>query len=270
MNILMPMAGAGKRFADAGYPQLKPLILTTERRDGKRYPMVVCAMHDVPESTGTADKRIFIIRTDYVCDIRPELLKYYPDAEIIGVGYLTEGQACTCLLAKDMINNNDPLFIAGCDNGMVWDKERFDAACSDSDVLVFTYRHDDSVLVNPNAYGWVRTEEDSDTVTGVSVKKPISDNPLNDHAVVASFWFRRGCDFVRCAEEMIEANDRVNNEFYVDKVIDYCVKAGLNTKVFEIDRYIGWGTPADYERYENTIAYWNGFTHSKAFLPKYL
>ena len=263
MNILMPMAGAGKRFSDAGYSIPKPLIPTTERRDGKKYPMVVCAMRDVVIDQQDP-KLTFIIRTDYDEDIRPGILEYYPDASFIGVDHLTEGQACTCLLARDIIDNDEPLLIAGCDCCMVYEAERFINAQKDADVLVFTYRNNDAVLINPNAYGWMKT--DGDTITDVSVKKPISDNPMNDHAVAASFWFRRGSDFVKSADEMIAANDRINNEFYVDQVIAYCLKNGLNTKVFEIDRYIGLGTPEDYERYEKTIEYWRGFTGSSAFL----
>lgn len=268
MNILMPMAGAGKRFADAGYPLLKPLIPTTERRDGKKRPMVVCAMADVMECADSESRKIFVIRTDQDTDIHPVISEYFPDAVFIGVDHLTEGQACTCLLGKKYIDNDQPLFIAGCDNGMVFDRADFRKASGSADVLVFTYRHHDSVLKNPNAYGWVMTEGDTDKVTGVSVKKPISDDPMNDHAVVASFWFRRGHDFVRCAEEMIAADDRVNGEFYVDKVISYCVKNGLDTRVFEISKYIGWGTPEDYENYEKTIEYWRKFTDSAAFLAQ--
>ena len=268
MNILMPMAGAGKRFADAGYAELKPLIPTTERRDGRQYPMAVCAMRDALLCADEAVSLIFVIRTDHEGDIRPVLLQHYPDAAIVGVDHLTEGQACTCLLARSSINNDEPLLIIGCDNGMVFQKEAFDAASAEADVLVFTYRHHEAVLKNPSAYGWVKVKDGTDIVTDVSVKRAISDHPMEDHAIVATFWFRRGSDFVRCAEEMIAADDRVNGEFYVDQVIRYCVKNGLDTRAFEIERYIGWGTPEDYENYENTLRYWRGFTHCAAFLPK--
>ena len=264
----MPMAGEGKRFAEAGYPMLKPLIPTTERRDGKKRPMVVCAMNDVPECVEAENRKIFVIRTDHDTDIHPVISEYFPEAVFIGVDHLTEGQACTCLLAKEYIDNEQPLFIAGCDNGMVFDEADFRKASDSAEVLVFTYRNHDSVLKNPSAYGWIITDGESDRAAGVSVKKAISDNPVNDHAVVASFWFRRGHDFVRCAEEMISANDRVNGEFYVDKVIDYCIKNGLNTRVFEINKYLGWGTPEDYENYEKTIEYWRGFTAGTVFLAQ--
>lgn len=266
MNILIPMAGAGKRFSDAGYTISKPLIPTTYRKDGKKYPMVVCAVKDITDLAGNGDV-VFINRTDDPCNIPEELKKHIPDSRFVGVDHLTEGQACTCLLAKDLINNDTPLFIGGCDNGMEADSAKFRALTESADVLIFTYRNHDCVLRNPNAYGWVYTDEDGNA-TGVSVKKAISENPMNDHAIVASFWFKKGSYFVENAEKMIAENDRINNEFYADKVMEYCIASGLKVSVFEVDRYIGWGTPEDYECYENTLAYWREFINSSAFLPK--
>ena len=247
------------------FSHLPITLSSTERRDGKRYPMVVCAMYDVLACTGAAHP-VFVLQTDIAGYITAVLRENYPDAAFIGVDHLTEGQACTCLLAKEFIDNDEPLFIAGCDNGMVCDHKEFSDMMQKAEVMVFTYRHNEAVLEDPNAYGWVFTE--GTKITGVSVKKAISDTPMEDHAIVASFWFRHGSDFVRCAEEMIAANDRINGEFYVDKVIDYCVRAGLDTRVFELEKYLGWGTPLDYENYENTIRYWRTFTSSKRFLPK--
>lgn len=267
MNVLIPMAGAGKRFSDAGYAVSKPLIPTTSRYDGTPKPMVVCAVDDIIALTGKPDRLIFVDRTDQPSHIRDSIRSYLPTAEFIGVDHLTEGQACTCLLAKSLINNDQPLFIGGCDNGMAADKELFERLMGCSDVLVFTYRHNDCVLKAPNAYGWVIADENG-IVKDVSVKKAISDDPMNDHAIVASFAFKKGSDFVECAEQMIAADDRVNNEFYVDKVIHYCVKNGLRVRVFEISRYIGWGTPDDYENYEKTLKYWSEFTSGEMFLPE--
>lgn len=260
------MAGAGKRFSDAGYTVSKPLIPVTDRDDGKKYPMAVCAVRDIQKLVDS-DKLIFVVRSDMEEDTRDRILEYYPDARFITVDRLTEGQACTCLLARDMIDNDEPLFIGGCDNGAAADREALSRVFGSCDAVIFTYRHNDCVLDKPDAYGWVITDDENKAL-GVSVKKAISDDPMNDHAIVASFLFKRGSDFVRCAERMIAADDRVNGEFYVDSVMQYCIDEGLDVRVFEIDRYIGWGTPADYENYEKTIEYWEGFVKSSAFLPE--
>ncbi len=263
MNILIPMAGAGSRFVQEGYKIHKPAIPTIDRRSGKEIPMVVAATLDLPsanyDSCQKTNNIIYVDRDFHQKDgVESEIKKFIPQAKFITINYLTEGQASTCLLAKELIDNDEELLIAGCDNGMVFDEKKFATMRKSSDVLVFTYRNNEAVLENPAAYGWIGVDAEN-KVTKVSVKKPISDNPLKDHAIVATFWFKKGCDFVRATKKMIAQNDRINGEFYVDLVIKYCVELGLETKAFEIDRYIGWGTPKDYENYQKTFKYWEGF-----------
>ena len=269
MNIIVPMAGAGQRFADEGYKISKPAIPTIDRRTGKELPMVVCATKDLPGVDEDGRNVIYIDRTFHKEDgVESIIQEYYPQAAFITVDKLTEGQACTCLLAKDKINNEESLLIAGCDNGMVMDLDKFNRMATECDVLAFTYRHNQAVLVKPDAYGWMIVNNEADCkISGVSIKKAISDTPMEDHAIVATFWFKHGSDFVKAAEKMIAENDRVNNEFYVDQVMKHCLDLGLDTRVFEIDRYIGWGTPKDYEEYQQTIQYWKEYTHSEGFIP---
>ena len=194
-----------------------------------------------------------------------KILEIYPKASFITLDNLTDGQARTCLYAKEIINTGEELLIAGCDNGMLFSESTFAQEKLKADVLVFTYRNNEGVLKNPNAHGWVRVDG-SNRITGLSIKKSISDNPINDHAIVATFWFRCGKIFVKAAEEMIAANDKVNGEFYVDQAVAYILSAGYLVKVFEIDRYIGWGTPEDYELYQNTYIYWRDFRKSEHYL----
>ncbi len=143
------------------------------------------------------------------------------------------------------------------DNGMDVDRDAFARLAQKADALVFTFRGNEAVLVKPTAYGWLRTE--GERVVDVSIKVPISDAPMNDHAVVGTFWFRRGADFIRAADRMIAENDRINGEFYVDQVFRHMIAAGLDIRVVEVSRYVCWGTPADYEAYERTLAYWQSF-----------
>jgi hypothetical protein len=89
---------------------------------------------------------------------------------------------------------------------------------------------------------------------------------MNDHAVVAAFWFRQGSIFINAAEEMIAAGDRINHEFYIDQAIRYTLNKAYRVKVFEIDRYIGWGTPEDYEQYTRAYLYWKEFYQSDKYL----
>lgn len=230
MNILIPMAGESCRFAEAGYALSKPAIPTYDKRTGDKLPMVVCATLDLPGVKDGGSNVIYVDR-DFHKDNGTEkaILNFFPEAKFITTDYLTEGQACTCMLAEEYINNDEELLIAGCDNGMELNIDKFNTYRNEADVLVFTYRHNEVVLANPNAYGWMRVDC-NDNIIGTSIKKAISDTPMSDHAVVATFWFKKGKIFVDAAQRMIEKDDRINNEFYVDQAIKYVLGGDLERK----------------------------------------
>lgn len=252
MNILIPMAGAGSRFKKEGYKNSKPLILVNEN------PMVVEATNHLPKG----DKYIYICMSNNIENDHVDKLikKHYPDSQFIVVKKLTDGQASTCLLAKDEINNNEELIIGACDNGMIWDTKKFLFEKKDADCLVWTFRNNVTVKNNPKAYGWVELNYKKEAKR-VSVKSPISNNPTSDHAIVGTFWFKKGKYFVDAAEKMINKNRRINNEFYVDECINEIIQSGLKAKVFEVDKYICWGTPNDLKIYE----YWQQFHKTQNF-----
>ncbi len=258
-KILIPMAGAGQRFADAGYKVHKPAIMTIDRQTGEEKPMVVCATKDLPGVADDGSNVIYVDRTFHKTDgVEAAIMQYYPKASFITIDHLTQGQACTCMLAEDMLNPEEPLLIAGCDNGMDIDKKAFEALTKECDCIVFTYRHNEAVLANPNAYGWMITDENGN-ITGTSIKKAISDTPMEDPAVVATFWFKEAKVFLDATKKMIAENDRINNEFYVDQTVKHVLDLGYKAKIFDIDRYVGWGTPADYEGYQKTYQYFKEF-----------
>ena len=263
--ILIPMAGAGQRFADAGYKVHKPAIMTVDRKTGQEKPMVVCATADLPDVAADGSNVIYVDRTFHKTDgVEDAIRAYYPKADFITVDHLTEGQACTCMLAENKLNPEEPLLIAGCDNGMDIDRAAFDKLTEECDCIVFTYRHNEAVLANPNAYGWMIADENGN-ITGTSIKKAISDTPMEDPAVVATFWFRKAKVFIEATKKMIAENDRINGEFYVDQVAKHVLDLGYRAKIFDIERYVGWGTPADYEGYQKTWRYFEEFIcHGKS------
>lgn len=266
MNILIPMAGEGQRFKDEGYKYSKPVIPTYSKSTGELLPMVVCATQDLPYVKELGSNVIYVDRDFHKDNGDEEIIKnYYPNSSFLTIDHLTEGQACTCMLAKDYIDNDEELLIAGCDNGMEYSLSKFDEYRKKADVLVFTYRNNEAVLEKPAAYGWMIADED-DRITDISIKKAISDIPMKDHCVVATFWFKQGSIFVQATNRMIEQNDRINNEFYVDQAIKHVIELGYTARVFEIDRYIGWGTPKDYEIYQKTFEYWRGFYENQRII----
>lgn len=265
MKILIPMAGDGKRFQDAGYKSNKAVLPMIYRKTGESCPMVVCSTLDLPGINGDGSNIAFVMRDFHrEIGIDTEIRKWYPKATFFSVKDLTEGQACTCLLAREFIDSGE-LLIAACDNGIEYDLQAFEKLKKENDAIVFTDRHNERVSEHPDAFGWAYVDS-RNKITGVSVKKHISDSPENDHAFVATFWFRSGDIFVRAAEKMIQENDRINNEFYVDQVIKHVVDLGYSASVFEVERFLNYGTPEDYENYGKMIEHFRTFIQSKYFM----
>jgi len=253
LTVLIPMAGEGSRFALEGYEVPKPLI------DVSGEPMIMKAIKSLP----AAKNYIFICRKEHIIKYKLNdiLNEISPKVNIIDIDFLTDGQASTCLLAEDYIHPEAQLIIGACDNGMSWDKSKMETIISNKsiDALVWTFRNNVTVKRNPKMYGWVNTIAD-DIIKNVSCKIPISGNPVRDHAIVGTFWFRRAKDFFDNTKEMIAENRKINNEFYVDEVINQFIKNDYKIKIFEILHYLCWGTPNDLKLFK----YWESF-----FLEEY-
>jgi len=238
---LIPMAGEGQRFINSGYKTPKPLI------DIDGVPMVVHAAKSLPK----ADKWIFICRKQHIAEKNIDyiLTNYFPNAIVLSVDYLTNGQASTCLLAREYLEFDDQLTIGACDNSMVYDKDKFGESMRDNDALIWTFRNNHTVLQCPEMYGWVNINE-SGKATGVSCKIPISNNPLNDHAIVGAFSFKKAELFFKYTDKMMKKNRKINNEFYLDIVLDELIIDKYNVHPFEVSKYTCWGTPEDLEKYK--------------------
>lgn len=246
---LIPMAGEGRRFLEAGYPVPKPLIPV----DG--VPMVVRAVECAPPG----ERWVLVCREEHLTrhGLVEELRRRWPQCRIIPVAATTEGQACTCLLAEPVIPADQPLFIGACDNGMLWDAARFQQMVSGAcfDALIWTFQRHVGVRRHPRMYSYVEVDADGVTARRVSMKTPISDTPQHDHAVVGAFWFRRAGDFFNAARQLMACQDRTRGEFYVDACLNELIRAGKRVGVFLIDHYLGWGTPDDLNTYE----YWDRY-----------
>ncbi len=249
LQIVVPAAGEGRRFAEAGYEVPKPLVLAAG------LPMVVRAVRDLPP----ADRVVFVIRAEHVRDFRidRQLRRHFPECRLVAVEGLTEGQACTVRLAADELEPDWPVIVAACDNTHVYDRAKLAERMGDAATacLVWTYRGDTRVLAAPEQHGWVRV--DGDRVLEVSCKKPISGSPLSDHAVSGFFSFRAAREMIEAIDRLVAADLRASDEFYLDTVPNLLVAEGAGVRVFEVEKYIGWGTPrdlADFEKWERYFA----------------
>ncbi len=241
---VMPLAGEGRRFIQAGFEIPKPLILI----DGA--PMIIRASASAPG----AARWVYLCRAEHLAQgaLASALQQAHPDAQIVPINRPTDGQACTCLLAEPYAPPDQPLFIGACDNEMLWDAARLQSRIENPqiDALIWTFSHHAGVRRHPQMYSYV--EVDGARARRVSMKQALSDRPDRDHAVVGAFWFREARLFFDAARQLIARNARTHGEFYVDRCLDELIRAGKRVEVFPIDHYVGWGTPDEL----NTYGYW--------------
>jgi molybdopterin-guanine dinucleotide biosynthesis protein A len=263
MITIIPMAGLGSRFSNDGYLLPKPLIPVS----GK--PMITQVIRDLPAS----DKHTFIVRQEHVDTFAIDTLikATLPSATILPINYTTDGQATTCMLGLDRVSDEEEVFISACDNSFLYNEAAFNALRGNPsvDCIVWTFTKDPLLTAKPEAWGWIKLGADGKTIEDMSVKVPVSDDPFHDHAVVATFWFRRAGDFKAAYAAMVAADYRTNNEFYVDNFPIFMNQLGKKSVIFPVDLYVGWGKPADlhlYDKHEydhtvdrETDPRWNAF-----------
>jgi len=227
LNVLIPMAGAGSRFEAAGYTFPKPLI------EVRGKPMIQV----VVENLNCESPHTFLVqqqhREKYNLDTLLNIIS--PDCNIIEVNGVTEGAACTTLLSKDIINNDNPLLVANSDQYVDWNTSEFlykmQEQDADAGILTFESTHP--------KWSFVKIDEDGNVIE-VAEK-----NPISNIATVGIYYWKRGSDYVKYAEKMIEKNIRHNNEFYVCPVFNEAIKDGKKIKTFDIKNMWGLGTPED-------------------------
>jgi len=230
ITILIPMAGAGSRFSDAGYKLPKPLIKVDEK------PMIQIVVENLPKG-----HHIFLVQKEHEekHNIKYLLRLLDPNCEIIIVEGLTDGAACTALLAKDLINNDKPLLIANSDQFLEWNDEEFMYAMEeekiDGGIVTFT--------ATDQKWSYAKIDEKG-VVTEVAEK-----NPISNIATVGVYYWKKGSDFVKYAEQMISLGIKTQGEFYICPVYNEAIQDGKKITTYQVEKMWGLGTPEDLEKF---------------------
>ena len=298
VNIVIPMAGRGSRFANEGYVQPKPLIdvggkvsrawlfsdfLADADDNGRgsamRYniglspakltycnclffapsrsfdlmltmllrpfskKMIERVLDNVDSNLIDAEFILLVLKEQQVeNDLISQLRPLKARMKFVIVNEVTEGAACTALLAKEHINNDFPLLIANSDQYVLWDVNAFwsDRIVAkeegiDGDILCF------HVPLESNDKKWsYASVGDDGYLVNLKEKEVISEN-----ATVGLYYWAKGLDFVESAEAMIDADDRVNGEFYVAPAYNYGVKKDRKYTLSFCAKMYGLGVPHD-------------------------
>lgn len=231
MNVLIPMAGAGSRFAQAGYTFPKPLIEV----NGK--PMIQV----VVENLNVEAHFIYLVQKEHYekYNLKQLLNLITPGCDIVQVDGITDGAARTTLLAKELINNDEPLLMANSDQFVEWNSNEvlyaFTADEVDGGIVTFKATHP--------KWSFAKIGDDG-FISEVAEKNPISDN-----ATVGIYYWKKGSDYVKYAEQMIEKNIRTNGEFYTCPTFNEAIADGKKIRNKQIDKMWGLGTPEDLHYY---------------------
>lgn len=231
MNVLIPMAGAGSRFSQAGYTFPKPLV------EVHGVPMI----QKVVENLNVDARYVFVVQSEHYekYNLGQLLSLVSPGCEVVQVSTLTEGAACTALLAKQFIDSEEPLLVANSDQLLEWNSNEclysFSNDNVDGGILVFEATHPKWSFVKLDSSGFV---------TQVAEK-----NPISNVATTGVYYWAKGSDFVRYAEQMVANNTRTNNEFYIAPVYNEALKDNKKVKVKYVEKMWGVGTPEDLQYY---------------------
>lgn len=239
LNIVIPMAGRGSRFQEVGYKDPKPLIKIL----GK--PMIQVVVENLLPDI---DHRfIFVCQNKHIQEYN--LIKFLKslakNVEIIGIDGVTDGQACTVLKAKEIINCDEPLMTANSDQFIDININAYlgEIEVRKLDGMIMTMK------ANDPKWSFAQTD-DVGMVVRTAEKEVISTD-----ATVGIYNFKKGSDFVRSAEHLIESDIRVNGEFYISPCYNNLVQEGKKIGIYNIgaeyDGMYGLGTPYDLNYFLN-------------------
>ena len=237
INIVIPMAGLGSRFVNAGYTLPKPLI------DVCGMPMIKVVVDNLKPKE--EHRFIFICQNEHIrrYGIDSFLRSLDSNVEIVGIDGLTEGQLCTVLKAKSFFNDNSPVLTANSDQYIDFDINNFLESATSYDGYIMTMKSDDPK--------WSYAKVDGRGMVIETAEK----NVISDEATVGIFYFSSGAELVSCGETMIADGIRVNNEFYTCPVYNYMIKKGAKVGIYNIGReydgMYGLGIPSDLEFFLN-------------------
>lgn len=238
MNVVIPMAGLGARFEKTHPNQLKPLI------DVLGKPMIQRVIENINDI-----KNLHFIIITLKCigedNIFKNILnKLNINYSLILIEKVTNGPAETCLLAKTIINNDDPLMIINCDQVIADLNIKYllsFAKLNQADGILGVFHS------NSKKNSYIKLGEDL-TIQEIKEKIVISNIATNG----LHFW-AKGKDFVSSSEEMILKDDRYSNEFYVAPSYNYMIKNGKKILPYYYNLHFPIGTPEDLEYFKNNV-----------------
>ena len=249
---LIPMSGEGKRFKEYGYRVTKPLIEINKK------PMLINTCMTFPK---TKNWNFVINNKDNLNNRISKMINEIDyQSKIITVNKITQGPAASCYLAKELIKQNEPLFISSCDYLTIFNEKKFKQLIQKKNIdgVIWTYKLNDIIVKSFENFGYCKVDKNN-FVKKVVEKKTISNKPYNDQMLIGSFWFKKAKYFFNNFEKAVKVKNLLNNEYYVGNNINLLLNKKMKFIIFEIDQWITLNDPFELKVYE----YWKTMFENK-------
>jgi NDP-sugar pyrophosphorylase family protein len=252
MKIIIPMAGHSRRFSEAGYTIPKPYLMI----DGK--PMIerVCEMFDSKSEFVLVCNRDHLTRSDL-----RELIQNIPfDSKIIEINPHDDGPVVSALAARPLIDEEEPVIISYCDFSMDWSYTQFLRLASMHDGALAVFRGFHPGSYSGTTYCYVRANENLE-LEELREKQSFTDDPTQEFASTGIYYFEKWKTFTHYAEQTIQSGESVASEYYVSLLYNRMIQDHMIVGVYEVDKFICWGTPKDVQEYQFWSTFFRNIPH---------
>jgi NDP-sugar pyrophosphorylase family protein len=234
INIVIPMAGLGTRFTNAGINIPKPLVVV----NGKTL------IEHAVESLKIEGNYIFITRKyddpTYNEQLTQILRKIQPNCTEIMLEKDQLGAADAALHAKEYTDNDDELIITNCDQILEWDSNKF--------LKYIKENKADGVVV---LYKSTSIKDSYAEIIDNKISKIKEKDLISDNALIGVHYWKNGKDFVKSAEALLLSSLGLQKECYISETYNFLIKEGKSILPYAIpnNEYICLGTPEYVEIY---------------------
>lgn len=269
MQVIITLAGRGKRFSEKGFHEPKPIVSVAG------HP----AISYLIDSFAKDWSLIFVLAEhDRESALEKTILRHAPNAKVIYTPFSERGPIDTVLAAIPLLNEVDGVLVSYCDLAPVWSARDFEkavmAVATGSmnpiyDMACVNYQGFHPTYLGPNSYCHVRvSSEAASFVTQLQEKVLFTDHIEKETTSAGIYYFKNRDLLHQALQEQLRQNLKYKSEFYISLALQAALNKNSDLKIldYRIDHLVQLGTPADTERFE----FWYQYLVKKNVQKKFL
>lgn len=241
MKVIILMAGHSRRFKKAGYATPKPFIDI----NGKTMIERVCQMFS------PKDEFIFICNKNHLLNknYRKLLDSIVHIYHIVAIDPHEYGPVYSSLQAEEYItDNNAPIIISYCDFTMQWNYKQFLLKAAQCEGAIPVFRGFHPASLGNTHYAYLKANEHMEMIE-LKEKQSFTNNRVEEFASTGVYYFESWKTFKHYANELLKRKETVASEYYCSLIYNSMVRDNNRICLFEVEKFICWGTPEDLQEY---------------------